>query len=158
MAGISDNHGKMCFALGVWNGVDPIIKERMFGVTGHQGASDFLFSRVHAISVALTRRCLAPLTGNHGEDVKELYYYLDSTPTHSYMKYLYKYPQREYPYEQLVRESSNRGRDVGEFEITDTDVFDDDKYWDIFVEVSCSSHCFFSVSNPPDASSRCCWS
>lgn len=74
--------------------------------------------------------------GNHGEDVKELYYYLDSTPTHSYMKFLYKYPQKEYPYEQLVRESSNRGRDVGEYEITDTDVFDDDKYWDIFVEVS----------------------
>ena len=108
LGGISDNHGKMCFAVGLWNGVDPILKERMFGTTGHQG--------------------------NHGEDVKELYYYLDSTPTHSYMKYLYKYPQREYPYEQLVRESSNRGRDVGEFEITDTDAFDDDKYWDIFVE------------------------
>lgn len=81
----------------------------MFGVTGHQG--------------------------NHGEDVKELYYYLDSTPTHSYMKFLYKYPQKRYPYEELVRENINRGRDVPEFEILDTDCFDDDRYWDVFVEV-----------------------
>lgn len=73
--------------------------------------------------------------GNHGEDVKELYWYLDSTPTHSYMKMLYKYPQTEYPYERLVRESGNRGRDVEEFEITDTDIFEEDKYWDVFVEV-----------------------
>ena len=73
--------------------------------------------------------------GNHGEDVKEMYYYLDSTPTHSYMKYLYKYPQREYPYEKLVHESSQRSRDVTEYEITDTDAFDDDKYWDVFIEV-----------------------
>ncbi|GAA5864922.1 hypothetical protein JCM8547_004237 [Rhodosporidiobolus lusitaniae] len=108
MAGLSDNHGRMCLSLSVWNGVDPILKERMFGTTGHQG--------------------------NHGEDVKELYWYLDSTPTHSYMKMLYKYPQRAYPYEQLVRESTNRSRDVGEFEITDTDAFDDNRYWDIFVE------------------------
>jgi hypothetical protein len=76
------------------------------------------------------------LLGNHGEDVKEMYYYLDSTPTHSYMKYLYKYPQRPYPYEELVRESASRGRDVTEFEILDTDAFDDDRYWDVFVEVS----------------------
>ncbi|GAA6002478.1 uncharacterized protein JCM10292_007687 [Rhodotorula paludigena] len=108
IGGMSDNHGRLCFSLGMWNGVDPILKERMFGTTGHQG--------------------------NHGEDVKELYWYLDSTPTHSYMKMLYKYPQRPYPYEQLVRESTNRGRDVGEFEITDTDAFDDNRYWDVFIE------------------------
>jgi len=74
--------------------------------------------------------------GNHGEDVKEIYYYLDSTPTHSYMKYLYKYPQAEYPYEQLKEESQNRSREVNEFELMDTDVFDEDRYWDVFVEVS----------------------
>ena len=86
-----------------------MLKERLFGVTGHQG--------------------------NHGEDVKELYYYLDSTPTHSYMKFLYKYPQKAYPYEELVRENMNRSRDVTEFEILDTDVFDEDRYWDVFLEV-----------------------
>lgn len=94
--------------MALWNGADSMLKERLFGVTGHEG--------------------------NHGEDVKELYYYLDSTPTHSYMKYLYKYPQRAYPYEQLVRESQNRGRDVNEYEILDTDAFEDDRYWDVFVE------------------------
>ena len=102
----------MCFALSLWNDKDRILKERLFGVTGHQG--------------------------NHGEDVKELYWYLDSTPTHSYMKFLYKYPQRAFPYEELVRESQTRGRDVPEFEILDTDAFDDDRYWDVFVEVSVS--------------------
>ncbi len=75
------------------------------------------------------------MAGNHGEDVKELYYYLDSTPTHSYMKYLYKYPQAKYPYEQLLLECSNRSREVSEFEIMDTDVFDEDRYWDVFMEV-----------------------
>ena|ERR1700722_770516 len=110
IAGISDNHQRVCFALSLWNGEDPILKERLFGVTGHQG--------------------------NHGEDVKELYYYLDSTPTHSYMKFLYKYPQRRYPYEQLVKENINRDRDVSEYEILDTEVFDDDRYWDVFVEVT----------------------
>ncbi|GAA5962083.1 hypothetical protein JCM21900_001941 [Sporobolomyces salmonicolor] len=120
IAGISDNHGKMAFSVALWNGADPILKERMFGVTGHQG--------------------------NHGEDVKELYYYLDSTPTHSYMKMLYKYPQRPYPYEQLVRESQNRGRDVGEFEITDTDAFDDNRYWDVFVEYAKDEDCAEGVS------------
>jgi hypothetical protein len=108
LAGICDNHQNLCFGLALWNGVDSILKERLFGVTGHEG--------------------------NHGEDVKELYYYLDSTPTHSYMKYLYKYPQRPYPYEQLVRESQNRGRDVNEYEILDTDIFEDNRYWDVFVE------------------------
>ena len=109
IAGISDNHQRLCFSLALWNDKDPILKERLFGVTGHQG--------------------------NHGEDVKELYYYLDSTPTHSYMKYLYKYPQRRYPYEELVMESRNRDRNVAEFEILDTDAFDEDRYWDVFVEV-----------------------
>lgn len=108
IAGISDNHQRLCFALSLWNGEDPILKERMFGVTGHQG--------------------------NHGEDVKELYYYLDSTPTHSYMKFLYKYPQKRYPYETLVEQNAHRGRDVPEFEILDTDCFDEDRYWDVFVE------------------------
>ncbi|KAJ3512632.1 hypothetical protein NLJ89_g3412 [Agrocybe chaxingu] len=108
IAGISDNHQRLCFALSLWNGEDPILKERLFGVTGHQG--------------------------NHGEDVKELYYYLDSTPTHSYMKFLYKYPQKRYPYEQLVEENQRRGRDAEEYEILDTDAFDDDRYWDVFVE------------------------
>lgn len=73
--------------------------------------------------------------GNHGEDVKELYYYLDSTPTHSYMKYLYKYPQKSFPYEELVTENVNRSREVSEYEITDTGIFDENRYWDIFVEV-----------------------
>ncbi|THH30923.1 hypothetical protein EUX98_g3248 [Antrodiella citrinella] len=108
MAGISDNHQRVCLGLSLWNGNDRILKERLFGVTGHQG--------------------------NHGEDVKELYYYLDSTPTHSYMKFLYKYPQKAYPYEELVRENMNRGRDVSEFEILDTDAFDEDRYWDVFLE------------------------
>lgn len=109
IAGISDNHQRLCFGLSFWNGEDPILKERLFGVTGHQG--------------------------NHGEDVKELYYYLDSTPTHSYMKFLYKYPQKRFPYEDLVKENQRRDRTVSEYEILDTDVFDGDRYWDIFVEV-----------------------
>jgi hypothetical protein len=87
-----------------------MLKERLFGVSGPQG--------------------------NHGEDVKELYYYLDSTPTHSYMKFLYKYSQKAYPYEDLVRENQHRDREVVEFEILDTDAFDEDRYWDVFVEVS----------------------
>ncbi|CAL1707039.1 unnamed protein product [Somion occarium] len=108
IAGISDNHQRLCLSLSLWNGQDHILKERLFGVTGHQG--------------------------NHGEDVKELYYYLDSTPTHSYMKFLYKYPQKAYPYEELVRENVHRGRDVTEFEILDTDAFEDNRYWDVFLE------------------------
>ncbi|EGO25801.1 hypothetical protein SERLADRAFT_448724 [Serpula lacrymans var. lacrymans S7.9] len=108
IAGISDNHQRLCLSLSLWNEQDPILKERLFGVTGHQG--------------------------NHGEDVKELYYYLDSTPTHSYMKFLYKYPQRRYPYEELVNENIHRDRDVAEYEILDTDAFDGDRYWDVFVE------------------------
>ncbi|RDX44838.1 hypothetical protein OH76DRAFT_1537733 [Lentinus brumalis] len=108
LGGISDNHQRLCFSLSLWNGEDRILKERLFGVTGHQG--------------------------NHGEDVKELYYYLDSTPTHSYMKYLYKYPQAAYPYEELVRENINRDRNVSEYEIMDTGIFDEDRYWDVFME------------------------
>ncbi len=123
MGGISDNHQRLCFALSLWNGQDRILKERLFGVTGHQG--------------------------NHGEDVKELYYYLDSTPTHSYMKFLYKYPQRAFPYEDLVRENVNRDRNVSEFEILDTDAFDDDRYWDVFMEVRWIISILDSYSFPP---------
>src|SRR5207302_11200162 len=108
LAGICDRHQYICFALALWNGRDPILKERLFGLTGPQG--------------------------NHGEDVKEYYYYLDNTPTHSYMKYLYKYPQAEYPYSQLVEENARRGKDQPEFELLDTGVFKDDRYFDVFVE------------------------
>ena len=108
IAGISDRHQKICFALSFWNGRDPILKERIFGLTGSEG--------------------------NHGEDVKELYYYLDSTPTHSYMKFLYKYPQNEFPYARLIEENRNRSKQTGEFELMDTGVFDEDKYFDCFVE------------------------
>jgi hypothetical protein len=108
IAGICDRHQKICFAIALWNGRDPILKERLFGLTGNEG--------------------------NHGEDCKECYYYLDSTPTHSYMKYLYKYPQAAYPYEQLVRENRNRGKGQREFELTDTGVFDENRYFDVFVE------------------------
>jgi hypothetical protein len=108
LAGISDRHQFMCFALALWNGRDPILKERLFGLTGNEG--------------------------NHGEDVKEYYFYLDSTPTHSYMKYLYKYPQTEFPYARLVEENRRRGRQDPEFELLDTGVFDQDRYFDVFVE------------------------
>ncbi|TKY89593.1 hypothetical protein EX895_001378 [Sporisorium graminicola] len=108
LAGLSDNHCRMGLSLALWNGKDRMLKERLFGLANNEG--------------------------NHGEDVKELYWYLDSTPTHSYMKMLYKYPQEQYPYELFVRESRNRSRDVAEFEVTDTDLFDEDKYWDVFVE------------------------
>ncbi len=108
LAGICDRHQKICFSVALWNGNDPIIKERLFGLTGPEG--------------------------NHGEDVKELYYYLDSTPTHSYMKYLYKYPQAAFPYQHLIEENRNRGRDQGEFELIDTGVFDENRYFDVFIE------------------------
>jgi hypothetical protein len=108
IAGISDRRQHLCFALALWNRRDPILKERLFGLTGQEG--------------------------NHGEDVKELYYYLDSTPTHSYMKYLYKYPQAEFPYANLVEENRKRGRAGREYELIDTGVFDDDRYFDVFVE------------------------
>ena len=108
IAGICDNHQRLCFALALWNGRDPILKERLFGLNGEQG--------------------------NHGEDVKECYYYLDSTPTHSYMKCLYKYPQQEFPYQRLREENARRTREQPEFELIDTGVFDQDRYFDIFVE------------------------
>ena len=108
IAGICDNHGRLCLALALWNGRDPILKERLFGLTGNEG--------------------------NHGEDVKEYYFYLDSTPTHSYMKYLYKYPQAEFPYAALVEENRRRDRGAPEFELIDTGVFDDDRYFDVVVE------------------------
>jgi Mannosylglycerate hydrolase MGH1-like glycoside hydrolase domain len=108
LLGISDRQCRLCFALAMWNGKDPILKERLFGLTGPQG--------------------------NHGEDVKELYYYLDSSPTHSYMKALYKYPQREYPYAQLVQENAKRHKAQGEFELADTGVFDGGRYFDVFAE------------------------
>jgi len=113
LAGICDRHQMICFALALWNGRDPILKERLFGLTGNEG--------------------------NHGEDVKEYYYYLDSTPTHSYMKYLYKYPQSEFPYRQLVEENRRRGRKDLEYELIDTGVFDDDRYFDVVVEYAKAS-------------------
>jgi len=108
MAGISDDQQRLCFGIALWNGKDPILKERLFGLTNSEG--------------------------NHGEDVKEYYFYLDSTPTHSYMKYLYKYPQREYPYLDLVEGNRRRSRDEMEYELIDTGVFNDDRYFDVFVE------------------------
>src|SRR5512136_2993429 len=108
LGGISDEKQRLCFALALWNGKDPILKERIFGLTNSEA--------------------------NHGEDVKEYYFYLDSTPTHSYMKYLYKYPQAAYPYEDLVRTNGRRTRDEMEYELLDTGVFNDDRYFDVFVE------------------------
>ncbi len=108
IGGICDRHGIVNFALALWNGRDPILKERIFGLTGSEG--------------------------NHGEDVKEYYFYLDSTPTHSYMKFLYKYPQAEFPYARLVEENRSRGRNAPEFELMDTGVFNEDRYFDVFVE------------------------
>jgi hypothetical protein len=108
LAGFGDDRQRLCLALALWNGKDPILKERLFGLTNGEG--------------------------NHGEDVKEVYYYLDATPTHSYLKMLYKYPQREFPYDQLVAENRRRGRDRPEFELLDAGVFDDDRYFDVFVE------------------------
>jgi hypothetical protein len=108
LAGISDDQQRLCFALALWNGKDPILKERLFGLTNSES--------------------------NHGEDVKEYYFYLDSTPTHSYMKYLYKYPQAAYPYSDLVETSRRRRRQESEYELLDTGVFDDNRYFDVFVE------------------------
>ncbi len=108
IAGISDDMQRMCFAVAMWNGKDPILKERLFGLTGNEG--------------------------NHGEDVKELYYYLDSTPTHSYMKHLYKYAQSEYPYADLVNTNRSRNRYEPEYELLDTGIFNEGKYFDVFTE------------------------
>ncbi|HEY7098687.1 MAG TPA: glucosidase, partial [Terriglobales bacterium] len=116
IAGISDDKQQLCFALALWNGRDPILKERLFGLTNSEG--------------------------NHGEDVKEYYFYVDSTPTHSYMKYLYKYPQREFPYRDLVETNRRRSREEFEYELLDTGVFDADEYFDVFVE--------YAKSDPQD--------
>ncbi|MGC1449169.1 MAG: glucosidase [Candidatus Sulfotelmatobacter sp.] len=121
LAGICDEKQRLCFAFSMWNGQDPFLKERLFGLTNAQG--------------------------NHGEDVKEYYFYLDSTPTHSYMRYLYKYPQAAYPYEDLVRTNHMRSRNQGEYELIDTGVFDQDRYFDVFVE--------YAKASPEDILIRC---
>jgi hypothetical protein len=108
LGGISDDHNLLCFSLALWNGQDPILKERLFGLTNSEG--------------------------NHGEDVKEYYFYLDSTPTHSYMKYLYKYPQAAFPYDDLVQTNRHRNREEPEYELLDTGVFEGDRYFDVFLE------------------------
>ena len=113
LGGISDRHQYICFALALWNGKDAILKERLFGLTGNEG--------------------------NHGEDVKEYYFYLDSTPTHSYMKFLYKYPQAEFPYGRLVEENRRRGKGDLEFELIDTGIFDDNRYFDVIIEYAKAS-------------------
>jgi len=105
IAGLSDDHQRLCLALALWNGCDPILKERLFGLSNSEG--------------------------NHGEDVKEVYYYLDATPTHSYLKMLYKYPQREFPYSWLVEENRRRSKHDAEFELIDTNAFDEDRYFDV---------------------------
>src|SRR5262249_52456317 len=108
IGGICDRQQFICFALALWNGRDPILKERLFGLTGNEG--------------------------NHGEDVKEYYFYLDSTPTHSYMKFLYKYPQAEFPYSALVEKNRWRGRENTEFELLEAGAFTDNRYFDVFIE------------------------
>ena len=113
LGGISDINQDLCFAVSLWNGKDPILKERLFGVNSREG--------------------------NHGEDVKELYYYLDNTPTHSYMKYLYKYPQDEFPYGQLIEKNRARTKGEPEYELLDTAIFDRNKYFDVFVEYAKAS-------------------
>jgi hypothetical protein len=125
MGGICDEEQRLCFAIALWNGVDPILKERAFGLTGNQG--------------------------NHGEDVKEYYFYLDATPSHSYMRYLYKYPQSEYPYRRLVEENAHRSRGDPPFSLLDTNVFDASRYWDVEVRYAKASpdeiHIRILVSN-----------
>ena len=108
LAGLSDDKQRLCFSLALWNGKDPILKERIYGLTNSEA--------------------------NHGEDVKEYYFYLDSTPTHSYMKYLYKYPQEEYPYLNLIDTNRHRSRNDPEYELLDTGIFNEDRYFDVFVE------------------------
>src|SRR5262249_38905482 len=113
LAGICDERQRLCFAVALWNGQDPILKERLFGLTGNEG--------------------------NHGEDVKEYYYYLDNTPSHAWMSCLYKYPQRPYPYQWLVEENRRRGKGDPEFELLDTGVFAEDRYFDVLVEYAKAS-------------------
>ena len=113
LAGISDDKQLLCLALSLWNERDPVLKERLFGLTNSQG--------------------------NHGEDVKESYFYLDATPTSSYLKMLYKYPQREYPYADLIATNGARGKHEAEYELLDTGIFDDNRYFDVFVEYAKAS-------------------
>src|SRR5689334_3500625 len=114
IAGICDDRQRLCLALALWNGADPILKERMFGLTNQEG--------------------------NHGEDVKEYWFYLDSTPTHSYLKCQYKYPQREYPYWDLVATNGRRGKQDMEYELLDTGIFGEDRYFDVVVEYAKADH------------------
>ncbi len=122
LAGFCDVKQRLCFALALWNGKDPILKERLFGLSNGEG--------------------------NHGEDVKEYYFYLDSTPTHSYMKWLYKYPQRAFPYDDLVKTNAGRTRQDLEYELIDSGAFDEDRYFDVFVEYAKSSpeECFIQIT------------
>ena len=113
LAGYADDQCRLCLSLGLWNGRDPILKERLFGLSNEEG--------------------------NHGEDVKEIYYYLDATPTHSYLKFLYKYPQQEFPYQDLIQKNGQRSRSEAEFELLDTGIFDDNRYFDVFVEYAKSA-------------------
>ena len=134
LAGISDDKQLLCFSVALWNGKDPILKERMFGLTNSEA--------------------------NHGEDVKEYYFYLDSTPTHSYMKYLYKYPQAAFPYGNLIETNKRRNRGDMEYELLDTGVFNGDRYFDVFVEYAKQSPedllIQISVSNRgPEPQVRC---
>ena len=108
IAGLCDDRQRLCFALTLWNGADEILKERLFGLSGHEG--------------------------NHGEDVKECYFHLDNLPTHAYMKYLYKYPQQAFPYAELRAENARRGRHDPEYELLDTGIFDANRYFDVFIE------------------------
>jgi hypothetical protein len=129
LAGISDDKQHLCFAIALWNARDPILKERLFGLTNSES--------------------------NHGEDVKEYYFYLDSTPTHSYMKYLYKYPLQEFPYRDLVETNRRRSRDEFEYELLDTGVFDTDRYFDVFVEYAkADPACPHHSSQPRPRASR----
>ena len=137
IAGISDDGQRLCFALALWNGNDPILKERLFGLTNSEG--------------------------NHGEDVKEYYFYLDATPTHSYMRQLYKYPQAAFPYDDLVETNAARSRDDLEYELLDTGVFDEDRYFDVVVEYAKASPedlliRITATNRGPDAAlaPRCC--
>ena len=114
IAGICDERQRLCLSLALWNGADPILKERIFGLTNSEG--------------------------NHGEDAKEYWFYLDSTPTHSYLKCLYKYPQRAFPYEDLVATNRSRGKQDYEYELLDTGVFDEDRYFDVEVEYAKAAH------------------
>ena len=113
LGGLCDEQQRLCFALALWNGRDPILKERAFGLTGNEG--------------------------NHGEDVKEYYFYADATPTHSWLRYLYKYPQAAYPYQQLIAENRGRGRNDPPFNLLDSGVFDADRYWDVEVSYAKAS-------------------